>query len=282
MSTGTPGVSPAARAQIAPTGMLRAGVPHALFLWAFGVLLAGTGVWLAVSAPSEPAAAAAVEPTPASQFVSYADAVEATAPAVVNIYTERRVVVQRYFRPPGAVDEVVMGNVVQAGLGQAPARQSSIHAGIPATVGASTINKVCGSGLKAAMMAAQAVRAGDAELFIAGGFESMSRAPYLVSGRMGEFVSAGGIAAATPRAVAEQADVVVRYAGGNNAGHTVHVGPQKYVFHLIPSGIIHPHTTCVIGNGLVLDPATLFEEIDAARLGHLEIGQDQFIGRFHE
>ncbi|HSO11956.1 MAG TPA: acetyl-CoA C-acetyltransferase [Anaerolineales bacterium] len=84
------------------------------------------------------------------------------------------------------IEEVIMGNVVQAGEGQAPARQSSIHAGVPATVGASTINKVCGSGLKAAMISAQAVRAGDADLFVAGGFESMSRAPYLVSGRSGE------------------------------------------------------------------------------------------------
>lgn len=86
----------------------------------------------------------------------------------------------------GDVDEVFMGNVVAAGLGQAPARQALIFGGIPATVSATTLNKVCGSGLKAAMLSAQAIRAGDAELFIAGGFESMSRAPYLVSGRMGE------------------------------------------------------------------------------------------------
>ena len=84
------------------------------------------------------------------------------------------------------IEEVIMGNVVQAGEGQAPARQAGIHGGIPATVGASTINKVCGSGLKAAMMSAQAIRAGDADLFVAGGFESMSRAPYLVTGRSGE------------------------------------------------------------------------------------------------
>ncbi|MCQ3938705.1 MAG: acetyl-CoA C-acyltransferase [Chloroflexi bacterium] len=87
---------------------------------------------------------------------------------------------------PGEVEEVIMGNVVAAGLGQAPARQALIFGNVPATVSATTLNKVCGSGLKSAMMAAQAVRAGDASLFIAGGFESMSRAPYLVSGRMGE------------------------------------------------------------------------------------------------
>jgi acetyl-CoA C-acetyltransferase len=84
------------------------------------------------------------------------------------------------------IEEVIMGNVVGAGLGQAPARQASIFGGIPHTVGASTVNKVCGSSLKAAMMCAQAIRAGDADLFVAGGFESMSRAPYLVNGRLGE------------------------------------------------------------------------------------------------
>jgi acetyl-CoA C-acetyltransferase len=87
---------------------------------------------------------------------------------------------------PAEVEELLMGNVVAAGLGQAPARQSGIFGGVPATVSATTLNKVCGSGLKAAMLSAQAIRAGDGDLFIAGGFESMSRAPYLVSGRMGE------------------------------------------------------------------------------------------------
>jgi acetyl-CoA C-acetyltransferase len=84
------------------------------------------------------------------------------------------------------IEEVIMGNVVQAGEGQAPARQAGIFGGLPNTVGATTLNKVCGSGLKAAMMAAQAIRAGDADLFVAGGFESMSRAPYLINGRSGE------------------------------------------------------------------------------------------------
>ncbi len=87
---------------------------------------------------------------------------------------------------PVDVEEVIMGNVVQAGEGQAPSRQAGIGAGIPASVGATTVNKVCGSGLKAAMIASQAVRAGDADLLVAGGFESMSRAPFLVSGRSGE------------------------------------------------------------------------------------------------
>ena len=94
--------------------------------------------------------------------------------------------VERAGVDPQDIEEVLMGNVIQAGNGQAPARQAAIFAGLPATVGATSINKVCGSGLKAAMMAAQAVRAGDADLFVAGGMESMSRAPYLVNGRSGE------------------------------------------------------------------------------------------------
>jgi acetyl-CoA C-acetyltransferase len=73
-----------------------------------------------------------------------------------------------------------------AGGGQAPARQAAIFAGLPATISATTLNKVCGSGLKAVMSAAQAIRAGDGQLFVAGGMESMSRAPYLVPGRTGE------------------------------------------------------------------------------------------------
>ena len=86
---------------------------------------------------------------------------------------------------PAEIDEVIMGNVVSAGLGQNPARQAAIFAGLPDSVGATTINKVCGSGLKAVMWAAQAVRAGDGDLFVAGGMESMSRAPYLIDGRTG-------------------------------------------------------------------------------------------------
>src|SRR5262245_11066221 len=82
--------------------------------------------------------------------------------------------------PLSAVDEVLMGNVIQAGLGQNPARQAALKAGLPDTIAAVTINKVCGSGLKAVMLAAQAVRAGDAELLVAGGMESMSRAPHLL------------------------------------------------------------------------------------------------------
>lgn len=84
------------------------------------------------------------------------------------------------------IDEVFMGMVVPAGQGQAPARQAAIFAGLPYTVSATTFNKVCGSGLKTAMLAAQAVKAGDGDLFVSGGMESMTRAPYLVPGRTGE------------------------------------------------------------------------------------------------
>ena len=83
------------------------------------------------------------------------------------------------------IDEVFMGNVVSAGLGQAPARQAAIKAGLPPTVGAVALNKVCGSGLKAAMLAAASIKAGDGRLYVAGGFESMSRAPFLVDARTG-------------------------------------------------------------------------------------------------
>jgi len=87
---------------------------------------------------------------------------------------------------PKDIDEVYMGNVVSAGLGQNPARQSAIFAGLPASVGATTINKVCGSGLKTVMLAAQSIKAGDGNLFVCGGFESMSRVPFLIYGRSGE------------------------------------------------------------------------------------------------
>ncbi len=83
---------------------------------------------------------------------------------------------------PTAVDEVIMGNVVQAGVGQAPARQAALGAGFPDTIAAYAVNKVCGSGLKAVMLAAQAIRAGDANLVVAGGMESMSNAPFLLPG----------------------------------------------------------------------------------------------------
>jgi acetyl-CoA C-acetyltransferase len=97
------------------------------------------------------------------------------AVAIAEAIKRARVPVER-------VNEVIMGNVLQAGVGQNPARQAALKAGFPDTIAAFTINKVCGSGLKAAMLATQAIRAGDAELVVAGGMESMSRAPYLLFG----------------------------------------------------------------------------------------------------
>src|SRR5690242_18573247 len=93
-----------------------------------------------------------------------------------------REAVERSGVPKEEIDEVIMGNVVQGGVGQAPARQSAIRSGLPATIPALTINKVCGSGLKAVMLAAQAIKAGDAQVIVAGGQESMSNAPYYVYG----------------------------------------------------------------------------------------------------
>jgi acetyl-CoA C-acetyltransferase len=81
---------------------------------------------------------------------------------------------------PEDVDEVIMGCVIQAGLGQNPARQAALNGGIPSTVSAVTINKVCGSGLKAVMLAAQGIQLGDSQMVVAGGMESMSNAPYLI------------------------------------------------------------------------------------------------------
>src|SRR5438067_976813 len=97
------------------------------------------------------------------------------AVAVAEALRRARVAAER-------IDEVILGNVIQAGVGQNPARQAALKAGFPDTIAAFTVNKVCGSGLKAVMLAAQAIRAGDADLLVAGGIESMSRAPYLLFG----------------------------------------------------------------------------------------------------
>src|SRR6476620_3775901 len=83
---------------------------------------------------------------------------------------------------PREVDEVIMGNVISAGIGQAPARQAALKAGLPPTVSAVTVNKVCGSGLQAVMLADQAIRLGDAKIIVAGGMENMTLAPHLARG----------------------------------------------------------------------------------------------------
>lgn len=81
---------------------------------------------------------------------------------------------------PSLIDEVIMGQVIQAGAGMAPARQAAIYAGLPSSVGAMTINKVCGSGMQAVMMAAASIRAGDGQCYVAGGMENMNQGPYLL------------------------------------------------------------------------------------------------------
>lgn len=91
-----------------------------------------------------------------------------------------REAVKRSGVAPGDVDEILMGCVLQGGLGQAPARQAAIYGGLPHGVPATTVNKVCGSGMKAAMQAAQAIKLGDAKVVVAGGMESMSNAPYVL------------------------------------------------------------------------------------------------------
>ncbi len=103
-----------------------------------------------------------------------------TAPELGSIVIRESL--RRAGLPVGDVDEVIMGNILSGGLGQAPARQAALKADLPPTVAALTINKVCGSGLKAVMLASQAVRLGDAQIVVAGGMENMSRAPYLLRG----------------------------------------------------------------------------------------------------
>jgi acetyl-CoA C-acetyltransferase len=106
-----------------------------------------------------------------------------TVPAVELGGVAIRAAVERAGLPEGTpIDEVLMGQVLQAGAGQAPARQAALRAGLPDTTSATTINRVCGSGLKAIMLAAAEIRAGDAEVAVAGGMESMNMAPYLVPG----------------------------------------------------------------------------------------------------
>jgi acetyl-CoA C-acetyltransferase len=104
----------------------------------------------------------------------------AEVPATVLGSVAIKAALQKAGVSAGAVDEVIMGNVLGAGLGQNPARQAGIGAGLDTSVGATTVSKVCGSGLKAVMLAAQAIQCGDADVVVAGGMENMSRAPYLL------------------------------------------------------------------------------------------------------
>jgi acetyl-CoA C-acetyltransferase len=116
--------------------------------------------------------------TPIGKFLGSLSAVSAPELGATAI----RAALQKSGVPASEVEEVIMGNVIQGGVGQAPARQAMLRAGIPSSVSALTINKVCGSGLKAVMLAAQSIKAGDAQVIVAGGQESMSNAPHYVYG----------------------------------------------------------------------------------------------------
>ncbi|MCE9565060.1 MAG: acetyl-CoA C-acetyltransferase [Planctomycetes bacterium] len=116
--------------------------------------------------------------TPIGKFLG--GLAELTAPKLGAIVIAEAI--KRAHVEPAQVQDVIMGNVVQAGVGQAPARQAAILAGVPDTVPAHTTNMVCGSGLKAVMLAAKSIKAGDASIIVAGGMESMSRAPFLLPG----------------------------------------------------------------------------------------------------
>ncbi len=116
--------------------------------------------------------------TPIGKFLGALSSLSAPELGAIAI----REALKRSKVPAEDVQEVIMGHVIQGGTGQAPARQAALKAGIPATVSAVTVNKVCGSGLKAVMLASQAIKAGDAQVIVAGGQESMSNAPYYVYG----------------------------------------------------------------------------------------------------
>jgi acetyl-CoA C-acetyltransferase len=116
--------------------------------------------------------------TPIGKFLGSLSSVPAAQLGAVAV----REAIRRSRLAAAVVDEVIMGNVLSAGVGQAPARQAALRAGLPPTVAALTVNKVCGSGMKAIMLADQAIRAGDARAIVAGGMESMSQAPFLLRG----------------------------------------------------------------------------------------------------
>ncbi len=142
-----------------------------------------------VSEIKQPVIVSAVR-TPVGKLLGALKSFQATELGAIVV----REAVKRASVKPEEVDEVIMGCVIQAGLGQNPARQAALRGGLPDTVSAVTVNKVCGSGLKAVMMAAQGVQLGDTEIVVAGGMESMSNAPYLLpKGREGYRLGNGKI-----------------------------------------------------------------------------------------
>src|SRR6266566_3634835 len=114
--------------------------------------------------------------TPVGRFQGSLSDLSATQLGAIAV----REAVKRSGVEPARVDECIMGNVISAGLGQNPARQAAIYGGLPPEVSAMTVNKVCGSGLKAVALAAQAIQTGNSTLVVAGGIESMTNAPYLL------------------------------------------------------------------------------------------------------
>ena len=131
-----------------------------------------------MSDPSRTPVIVSAARTPIGKFLGSLSQLSAPELGAVAI----RAAVERAKVSPNDVDEVIMGNVIQGGVGQAPARQAALKAGLPSSVSALTVNKVCGSGLKAVMLAAQSIRAGDAQVIVAGGQESMSNAPFYLYG----------------------------------------------------------------------------------------------------
>jgi acetyl-CoA C-acetyltransferase len=119
--------------------------------------------------------------TPIGGFQGALSSVKATELGAVAV----RAALERAELAPGKVEQIIMGCVLPAGLGQAPARQTALRAGLPLSVGATTVNKMCGSGLQAAVMAHDALKAGSADIIVAGGMESMSNAPYLMAKHRG-------------------------------------------------------------------------------------------------
>jgi acetyl-CoA C-acetyltransferase len=130
---------------------------------------------------TDPVVIAAYARTPMGGFQGALSALKATDLGAAAV----RAAVERAGLPPDAVEQIVMGCVLPAGLGQAPARQAALHAGLPQSTQATTVNKMCGSGMQAAILAHDALAAGSAEVIVAGGMESMSNAPYLLQKHRG-------------------------------------------------------------------------------------------------
>ena len=157
--------------------------------------------------------------TPVGKFLGSLKGFQATELGAIAV----KEAVRRADLRPEQVDEVILGNVLSAGLGQNPARQVALKGGLPVTVPALTVNKVCGSGLKAVSLAAQAIRAGDNQIVIAGGMESMSNAPYLLKGgREGLRLGHGGWGVERLRAWNVRIDAAVE-------GHNALDGPHRQI-----------------------------------------------------